>query len=383
MDQAVEASGTEAPPEELSPELASEVDGKPAASAPDGNAEPHVPETHFAFDRNFRICGDGQPLAAVVRGDHVLRPDIRLCPLEDASQGHDPTLQERIAKWLAARIEVNLPQLVACRDDGRYSRPLLPITRRLAERLGIVPRHEVAREVAALSADDRQALGRLGVRLGVHALYLPDLLRPIPLRLRAGLWMVHHQRDALPNLPPDGRTSMELPSGADRQFYADMGFLPLGRLVIRVDAVEKLSALARQEARQARADATQGPRDAGDASSPPVQPGDKLPPGWFAATAAMRSLIGCSEEELAAVLGDLGYRVRAPSASHRGYAFSALGAGRGRSNEPGRSRGGLVDERRYFADMLKPAAGATLRGAPDGGREAARSNDRPLRSRRP
>jgi len=63
---------------------------------------------------------------------------------------------------------------------------------------------------------------------------------------RAGLWMIARSRDSIPPLPIEGRTSMDLPQGAERDFYGAIGYLPLGNHAIRADMVERLAAMARR-----------------------------------------------------------------------------------------------------------------------------------------
>jgi ATP-dependent RNA helicase SUPV3L1/SUV3 len=78
------------------------------------------------------------------------------------------------------------------------------------------------------------------------------MLKPVPIRLRAGLWMIARNRETIPPLPAEGRTSMDLPRDADRDFYAVIGYLPLGDHAIRADMVERLAAMARQAVRESR-----------------------------------------------------------------------------------------------------------------------------------
>src|SRR5262249_18486876 len=122
----------------------------------------------------------------------------------------------------------------------------------LCEGLGVLPRRPIERQLAELSEEDRKALARLGVRVGIYSLYFPSMLKPVPIRLRAGLWMIAQSRDSIPPLPPEGRTSIDLSSDADRDFYAAIGYLPLGTHAIRADMVERLAAMARQAVRESR-----------------------------------------------------------------------------------------------------------------------------------
>jgi ATP-dependent RNA helicase SUPV3L1/SUV3 len=122
----------------------------------------------------------------------------------------------------------------------------------LCEGLGVLPRRPIEQQLGELGEDDRKALARLGVRVGVYSLYFPSMLKPVPIRLRAGLWMIARNRETIPPLPAEGRTSMDLPRDAEREFYATIGYLPLGDHAIRADMVERLAAMARQAVRESR-----------------------------------------------------------------------------------------------------------------------------------
>jgi ATP-dependent RNA helicase SUPV3L1/SUV3 len=128
------------------------------------------------------------------------------------------------------------------------------------------------------------------VRVGVFSLYFPSMLKPVPIRLRAGLWMVANNRENIPPLPAEGRTSMDLPQGVPRDFYATIGYLPLGDHAIRADMVERLAAMARHAVRESREAARRAP--------PPPQQQQKTPdaaPTEGAAAAAAPSTDEISE----------------------------------------------------------------------------------------
>jgi ATP-dependent RNA helicase SUPV3L1/SUV3 len=125
----------------------------------------------------------------------------------------------------------------------------------LCEGLGVIARKPIEQQLTELSEEDRKALAKLGVRVGVFTLYFPSMLKPVPIRLRAGLWMIAKSRDTIPPLPAEGRTSMDLPIGAERDFYATIGYIPLGNHAIRADMVERLAAMARAAVRESRENA--------------------------------------------------------------------------------------------------------------------------------
>ena len=95
----------------------------------------------------------------------------------------------------------------------------------LVEGLGAVTRRCVAKQVSALSPEDRRELARLGVSIGRLAVFLPALQNAAAMRLRARLFAV--RRGLLPELGPEG-----LPSAPTRPL-ARSRLLPRLRLLPR------------------------------------------------------------------------------------------------------------------------------------------------------
>ncbi|MCA0250467.1 MAG: hypothetical protein LCH93_27960, partial [Proteobacteria bacterium] len=125
--------------------------------------------------------------------------------------------------------------------------------------------------------------------VGVYSIYFPSMLKPVPIRLRAGLWMIAKNRDAIPPLPAEGRTSMDLPRDAERDFYAAIGYLPLGDHAIRADMVERLAAMARHAVRDSREAARRAQQQ---------EKQERKPRGEAAATAAASSASTPSTDEI-------------------------------------------------------------------------------------
>ena len=161
-------------------------------------------------------------------------------------------VRKRAATWVETRIRLGLSELMDARATAELPAGARGIVFQLCEGLGVLPRRPIEQQLAELSEEDRKALARLGVRVGVYSLYFPSMLKPVPIRLRAGLWMVANNRETIPPLPAEGRTSMDLPHGAEREFYATIGYLPLGDHAIRADMVERLAAMARHAVRESR-----------------------------------------------------------------------------------------------------------------------------------
>ena len=206
----------------------------------------------LVFDSQLRVCWGGGPVARLMSSGDVLAPKVEALPSDLLDGPAREEVRKRAATWVETRIRLGLSELM----DARATTELPPGARgiifQLCENLGVLPRRPIEQQLAELGEDDRKALARLGVRVGVYSLYFPSMLKPVPIRLRAGLWMVARTRDTIPPLPIEGRTSMDLPRDAERDFYGAIGYLPLGSHAIRADMVERLAAMARQAVRESR-----------------------------------------------------------------------------------------------------------------------------------
>ncbi len=210
------------------------------------------PDGELVFDSQLRICWGGGPVARLLPSGDILAPKVEALPSDLLDGPAREDVRKRAATWVETRIRLGLSELMDARVTAELPAGARGIIFQLCEGLGVLARRPIEDQLTQLNEEDRKALARLGVRVGVYSLYFPSMLKPVPIRLRAGLWMVANNRETIPPLPAEGRTSMDLPQGAPREFYATIGYLPLGDHAIRADMVERLAAMARHAVRESR-----------------------------------------------------------------------------------------------------------------------------------
>jgi len=210
------------------------------------------PDGELVFDSQLRVCWGGGPVARLLPSGDILAPKVEALPSDLLDGPAREDVRKRAATWVETRIRLGLSELMDARATTELPAGARGIIFQLCESLGVLARRPIEDQLAQLNEEDRKALARLGVRVGVYSLYFPSMLKPVPIRLRAGLWMVARNRETIPQLPAEGRTSMDLPQGAEREFYATIGYLPLGDHAIRADMVERLAAMARHAVRESR-----------------------------------------------------------------------------------------------------------------------------------
>jgi ATP-dependent RNA helicase SUPV3L1/SUV3 len=260
-------------------------------------------EAEIAWKEDNRFWWDGAPVARLARGPEVWRPAVAVPSVEHLSGPLRERVRRRLSDWLEVEIGGLLRPLEALRQ-AELEGPARGIAYQLLQGLGSLPRAGLGPLIDGLAKADRERLKRLGVRLGFLDVFLPALLKPAHIRVRARLWAAAQGLEA-PPAPPLGLVSARAEPDWPEGFAGACGYRVIGRRAYRVDMLDRLASQVRGAARA----------------------------GAFEADHAMLSLIGCGREEIAEVLSCLGYR-----ASHRDGATSFRFTGR-LGEQSSRSRG--------------------------------------------
>jgi ATP-dependent RNA helicase SUPV3L1/SUV3 len=230
----------------------------------------------LVFDAQLRVCWGGGPVARLLPSGDILAPKVEALPSDLLDGPAREDVRKRAAIWVETRIRLGLSELMDARATAELPAGARGIVFQLGESLGVLPRPPIEQQLAELGEDDKKALARLGVRVGIYSLYFPSMLKPVPIRLRAGLWMIAKSRETIPQLPAEGRTSMDLPRDAERDFYAAIGYLPLGNHAIRADMVERLAQMARAAVRDSREAARRAQQEEKKDKKPAATPAETV-----------------------------------------------------------------------------------------------------------
>jgi ATP-dependent RNA helicase SUPV3L1/SUV3 len=184
----------------------------------------------FAMTDDRQIMWEGAKIARLKRSEKLLKPAVEILHSEFLDGLARERLRTRLAAFIAAEIERKLGPLL--KTIAEPPAPLRGILHRLGEASGVMPTEPVAPEL-------RPELKKLGVDAGRFAIYMPAVLKPGSARLRALLWGIWHDRNP-PPLPAAGLVSAPMPGNWGADFALEMGWLPAGPVMIRLDIVEKL-----------------------------------------------------------------------------------------------------------------------------------------------
>lgn len=310
----------------------------------------------FKLTRNGMVLWKDEEIGRVEAGEDPLRPSVMLLCDEHLSHPDKEKVQARLDRWIEEIIGERLKplkDLAAAEDVSGLSRG---IAFQLKENFGILKRDAVAEDIKALDQPSRAQLRKYGVRFGAFNIYLPALLKPAPAELAATLWALKHasehglDRDALPEPPRAGLTSVTTDLATPEAYYRAFGFHLCGPRAVRLDILERLADLIRPLVAW-RVKGGEG-KDA-----PKGATGD----GGFTVTPEMMSILGCSPTELGNVLKALGFRLERKPAPKAEEATEEAASAVGGVAEPSgvaatHGEGGLAAEAAKAASALAAAA---------------------------
>jgi len=229
------------------------------------------------------ILWDGSPVAELVKGRHVLKPEINVLFGELLTVNFKFRIKKCLQKWLMEKLNLVLEPLISLENNKTTNGAVRAIYYQLIENLGAVGRHKVAAYIETLSRVDRTELRQQGIVIGRENIYLPALLKPEITAQQALMWGLWSGIRS--NIPAPGRVSIKINDRYPAGVLQKLGYQPLGQVAVRIDIVEKVISEIWQTSVK----------------------------GSFTITSKLLSMAGCSHDNMAGILKNLGFRIKSGS----------------------------------------------------------------------
>ena len=237
-----------------------------------------ITDESLSIDNEGKIYWDLFPVGWLVSNNNPYLPRVQVITSDLLEVDHLNLIEERLSKFLDNALRKIFSPIVGIQMDD-----LEPASRgiiyQVKEGFGSTSIASVSKLLQDLTEEQKKMLGKIGLRFGVEFVYIPELLKPAAVKLRALLWGLLNNSFPKNALPEPGRVAFEPVTIATDHWYNIIGYSRLGDRVMRIDMVERLCAIIRISARN----------------------------GSFNISDEMLSIAGASREQMLSILFDLGY----------------------------------------------------------------------------
>ncbi len=202
----------------------------------------------FNWRSNGLIEWNTEVIAKVRRGNDMLNPVVDVL-FNDYMESQDrERLARRLAQWMQSEQNTALAALNKA-AKAKTTGAARGLVYQLKEQLGSIAREGATEQVDALSRDDRRQLKSLGVFIGRSIVYMPALLKPAAVAMRARLWNIWQQPAQSFEPPTPGLITIDIGTGQNiksREAFLDaIGFQVFngqaGKFAVRLDMVERIT----------------------------------------------------------------------------------------------------------------------------------------------
>jgi ATP-dependent RNA helicase SUPV3L1/SUV3 len=193
-------------------------------------------DAEFTLDEAHRLHWDGAPVARLLRGSSRLRPRVDVLSSEFLDGAARERVRVRLQRFVDAAIRLDLAPLFTAAGYAAQTGDIRGPVHLLTEALGVVPGATEDSIPSAL----RGRLKPLGVRAGRYALFLPALLKPRAMLMRARLWTIW-DGGKLPALPGGGLVSIPSETSWPPGLAEALGWIDAGPVRVRLDVAERVA----------------------------------------------------------------------------------------------------------------------------------------------
>ena len=237
-----------------------------------------IEDQRLEINDEAKIFWDASPIGWLTPSDDPFFPKIQIIQSDLLETSQVNLITEKLKNFVYNKIQKFLFPVISL-NEKEFNNSARGIIFQLKEGFGTTSFKKIQKLYRELVDEDKKQLSKAGLRFGVEYLYIPELLKPTAVRLRALLWGVFNNTYYNNSLPDDGRVAFTPKESAPQQWYNIIGYSKLGDRVMRVDMVERLSVIIRTSARD----------------------------GSFKISEEMLSLAGASKDQMANILSDLGF----------------------------------------------------------------------------
>ena len=200
------------------------------------------------LNENISIFWGEEKIGQLTKGSSISLPIAEAINTEYLSSDKKLLVSAKLQKWIDDLIIIKLWPLNESIDD-KLSPNIRAIQFNLFENLGTLQIDQFKDFLKNISVEEKNALSRLGIRIGAKFFFVPNFLKKNSIELLAILWCVFNDykiERSLP-LPKDGRVSFLSDNEMKKDYWLAIGYLRLKSFALRIDVFERIFFIARQK----------------------------------------------------------------------------------------------------------------------------------------
>jgi len=194
----------------------------------------------FEINHDHKIYWMNNPIAYIKPGKNYLSPKLELIVDEAIDSDSRKKLKTNLEEKLFNIINTELSDLVnlsKLKFENNYVRALYY---QLFENNGVVKRESADHIVKKIPKEYRSNLRKAGIKIGRYHIFLPKMLKPNAVDLRAKLWKLYFPEDIKCNIPKSGLNFLKNEKKINNKFLLICGFENFDNFYVRVDILERL-----------------------------------------------------------------------------------------------------------------------------------------------
>ena len=206
-----------------------------------------APESEIILDNNGHIFWRGSKVGELEKGQKILVPKVKLIKVGELEKSDLEKIQRKLDIFLEKKIKVLLPNLLNLATDHVFSGASAGLVHIFINNLGVVMKSEVMEQFKSIDHENRAKLRNIGIRFGYKTIYDPMLLKPEASKLRISLFNIFYASTKIKVFnPPPGLVTLDYDKHISKRQYLVAGFFVAGSRAIRVDMLERLYFLIKE-----------------------------------------------------------------------------------------------------------------------------------------
>ncbi len=200
------------------------------------------------LNENIKIFWGEEKIGQLIKGPSISSPIAEALNTEYLSSDKKLLVSAKLQKWIDDLIKAKLWPLNDSVVDN-LSPNIRAINFNLFENLGTLPTDKFKSFLKDISLEEKNAISRLGIRIGAKYFFVPNFLKKASMELLAILWTVFndYKFDGYLPIPKDGRVSFLSDNKMKKGYWLAIGYLKLNNFALRIDVFERIFFIARQK----------------------------------------------------------------------------------------------------------------------------------------